>query len=122
MEIQHGYDRASNRLYRRDVVSENYGAGFDELYGYDGLYRLKSVNRGTLNAAQSAILSGTGTFNQCWTLDVTGNWKGFREDDTGSGIWNLVQSRSANTVNEISSISNSVGPVWTTPVYNTVGT
>ena len=91
------------------------------MYGYDGLYRLKLVNRGTLNSTQTAIVRGSGAFNQCWTLDATGNWKGFREDDTGSGTWNLVQSRSANTVNEITGITNSVGAAWVNPVYNANG-
>ena len=118
VRIQHGYDLAGNRLWRKDLVAESYNAGFDELYSYDGLYRLKLVNRGTLNSSQTAIQGGSGTFNQCWTLDATGNWKGFREDDTGSGAWNLVQSRSANPVNEITGISNSVGSAWTVPAYD----
>ena len=65
--------------------------------------------------------SGTGTFNQCWTLDATGNWKGFREDDTGSGTWDLVQSRTTNTVNEITGITNSTGTAWATPAYDANG-
>ena len=112
VRIQHGYDRAGNRLWRKDLVAETYGVGFDELYWYDGLNRLKVANRGTLNSIQTGIIPGSGTFNQCWTLDATGNWKGFREDDTGSGTWNLVQSRSANPVNEISGITSSVGAAW----------
>ena len=63
-------------------------------------------------------LPGTATFGQCWTLDPTGNWKSFREDDTGSGIWNLIQSRTASTVNEITGITNSVGSAWATPAYD----
>jgi len=121
VRIQHGYDLAGNRLSRKDLVAESYGTAFDELYSYDGLYRLKAVNRGTLNAGNSAITPGTVTFGQCWTLDATGNWKGFREDDTGSGIWNTVQNRSANTVNEITEISNSVGAAWTNPEYDSAG-
>ena len=118
VRIQHGYDRAGNRLWRKDLVAESYSAGLDELYGYDGLYRLKSVNRGTLNAGNTAISTGTGTFNQCWTLDSTGNWKGFREDASGSGSWSLIQSRSANPVNEITAITNAVGSAWAQPVYD----
>src|SRR5262249_30887541 len=80
VRIQHGYDRAGNRLWRKDLVAESFGAGFDEYYAYDGLYRLKAANRGTLNSTQTGIVPSSGTFNQCWTLDATGNWKGFRED------------------------------------------
>ena len=81
VRIQHGYDRASNRLWRQDPVATANGAAFDELYAYDGLYRLKTMQRGTLNGTQTAITPGTATFGQCWTLDPTGNWKGFREDE-----------------------------------------
>ncbi|MBS0266027.1 MAG: RHS repeat-associated core domain-containing protein [Planctomycetes bacterium] len=121
VRIQHSYDRAGNRLYRKDLVAENYNAGLDEIYGYDGLYRLKSVNRGRLNPTNTAISTGTGTFTQCWTLDSTGNWKGFREDDKGNGTWNVVQSRSANLVNEITAIINSVGSAWGQPAYDKNG-
>jgi len=78
-----------------------YNAGFDESYGYDGLYRLKTVNRGTLDSTQTGIVPGKGTFNQCWSSTPPRIGGAFREDDTGSGIWNTVQSRSANSVNEI---------------------
>jgi len=50
------HDRSGNRLWRKDLVAESYGAGFDELYRYDGLYRLQMVNRGTLNATQTGVL------------------------------------------------------------------
>ncbi|MBI3860974.1 MAG: hypothetical protein HY290_03680 [Planctomycetia bacterium] len=119
VRIQHGYDRSGNRLWRKDLVAEAYGAEFDELYSYDGLYRLKSMQRGTLNFSQTAIQNPD--FAQCWSLDSTGNWRNFREDDTGSGFWDLVQNRSANTVNEITAITNTVGSAWTQPAYNAAG-
>ena len=119
LRIQHGYDRASNRLWRADLVAEATSAGFDELYAYDGLYRLKNLQRGTLNTGNTQITSPD--FIQCWTLDATGNWKGFREDDTGSGTWDLVQSRTANTVNEITGITNSTGSAWANPAYDANG-
>jgi RHS repeat-associated protein len=121
VRIQHGYDRAGNRLWRKDLVGETFNAGLDEIYGYDALYRLKTISRGTLNSTQTAIQAGTGTFNDCWTLDSTGNWNGFREDDNGNGNWNLVQSRTANGVNEITGISNSVGSAWANPAYDRAG-
>ena len=37
------------------------------------------------------------------------------------GTWDLVQSRSANTVNEITNITNSVGSAWANPVYDPNG-
>jgi RHS repeat-associated protein len=119
VRIQHGYDRAGNRLYRADIVAEGSSAGLDELYGYDGLYRVKNLQRGTLANSDSQIQNPK--FLQCWTLDATGNWKGFRQDDTGSGTWNLIQSRSANPVNEITGIVNSAGPAWAQTSYDAAG-
>jgi len=117
--IQHGYDLASNRLWRADLVAEASSAGFDELYSYDGLYRLKNLQRGTLANSNTTIQSPK--FGQCWTLDMTGNWKGFREDDNGDGVWDLVQSRTANTVNEITNVSNTTGTAWANPAYDHAG-
>ncbi|MBI3861131.1 MAG: hypothetical protein HY290_04465, partial [Planctomycetia bacterium] len=118
VRIRHSHDRTGNRLWRKDPVAESFGKAFDELYGYDGLYRLKGMQRGTLNGSQTSITPGTETFAQCWGLDTTGNWRNFREDDTGSGAWNLIQGRSANMVNEITGVMNSVGVFWVTPAYD----
>ena len=100
-------------------MAEAAGVGLDELYGYDLINRLKSLDRGTLNTGATAVASKD--FAQCWTLDATGNWSGFREDDNGDGIWDLVQSRSANPVNEITSITNTVGSAWVQPKYDAAG-
>lgn len=35
--------------------------------------------------------------------------------------WTLVQSRTASTVNEISSIANTTGPAWAQPAYDAAG-
>jgi RHS repeat-associated protein len=115
--IQHGYDRAGNRLYRREPVDA--GNAHDELYDYDGLYRLKDMRRGTLNVLKTAI--SPAMFEQCWGLDSTGNWQSFRQDDDGNGVWDLMQGRVSNPVNEIAQITNSVGSNWVTPVYDGAG-
>src|SRR4029079_2635277 len=31
----------------------------------------------------------------------TGNWRGFRQDSDGNGLWDVVQKRRSNEVNEI---------------------
>ena len=95
------------------------GKEFDELYHYDQIHRLKTMDRGTLNGTHTGLNSTA--FGQCWTLDETGNWRGFREDDTGDGTWDLVQSRTANPVNEITDITESSGPSWFAPGYNRAG-
>jgi RHS repeat-associated protein len=115
--VQYGYDRIGNRLWRKDLVAP--GELYDELYANDGLYRLKDLQRGTLNLTETAI--SPLTFAQCWGLDVAGNWEDFRQDDTGSGVWDLVQNRAANAVNEITSIVPIAGPPWVSPGYDRAG-
>jgi RHS repeat-associated protein len=105
--IQHGYDRAGNRLWRQCPVAESYGKHFDELYRYDGVDQLVSLDRGDLNTDKSALVSGTQTFAEAWTLDATGNWLRYRQDTDGDGIWNLDQSRDHNAANEILAIAGS---------------
>jgi RHS repeat-associated protein len=117
--IQYGYDRAGNRLWRRNVVAAALEKEFDEIYAYDGVHRLQDMARGTLNTERTALTSET--FAQCWTLDSTGNWHGFREDSDGNGAWDLIQQRTANPVNEITEISETAGPTWITPAYNRAG-
>lgn len=117
--IKHGHDRAGNRLWRENLVADNHGGGFDELYTYDGLHRLTDFERGDLNAPKSGI--ATRTFAQAWDLDPTGNWAGFQEDANGNATWDLDQSRTANTVNEITDVTETAGPAWTTPAYEANG-
>jgi RHS repeat-associated protein len=93
--------------------------GYDELYLYDGLNRLKDQIRGTLNGTQTAIT--TRTFQQQWGLDATGNWQAFKQDTDGNGTWDLVQSRTANKANEITAINNTTGTAWVTPGYDRAG-
>jgi RHS repeat-associated protein len=117
--IQYGYDRAGNRIWRKNVVAAALGKQFDELYTYDGVHRLKDMVRGTLNSGHTGLTSET--FAESWTLDSTGNWRGFKQDDNGDGTWSLVQSRTANPVNEITDMAETVGPSWVTPAYNRAG-
>ncbi|MCY2967275.1 MAG: hypothetical protein NT069_27180, partial [Planctomycetota bacterium] len=117
--FKYGYDRTGSREYREDTVATALAKSFDELYGNDLMERLKSMERGTLNAQKTAVTNKQ--FGQCWTLDETGNWKWFREDADGNGTWDLIQSRTDNKVNEITALSNSFGPTWVTPSYNRAG-
>ena len=115
--IQHGYDRASNRLWRKNTVAEAAGVFLDELYAYDGLYRLARLDRGQLNSTNTGIVSGTEDFAQAWGIDATGNWSFFNEADTG-GSWTLQQTRTSNSVNEITGIT---GGGWVVPSYDAAG-
>ena len=79
-EIQHGYDLAGNRIYRAEPVDAS--DTHDEFYVYDGMYRLNDLYRGSLNAGKTGINGKT--FAQCWSLDETGNFRNFRQDNTGA--------------------------------------
>ncbi|PQO36564.1 hypothetical protein C5Y96_08145, partial [Blastopirellula marina] len=117
--IKYGHDRASNRIWRQDVVANALSEPFDELYSYDGSHRLKDMLRGTLNANKDAITSQA--FAQCWSLDDTGNWKKFLEDSNGDTTWDLNQARAVNLVNEITDIAETAGASWATPAYDRAG-
>ena len=75
---RYGYDRNSNRLYRRNEVnalySELYHAdGEPDGWAYDRLNRLEEFRRGTLSADNRRI-TGDPARSQDWTLDQLGNW------------------------------------------------
>jgi RHS repeat-associated protein len=110
--IQYGYDRASNRSWRYDAVARSQSKSLDELYQYDGLQRLKSLDRGKLDTPRTGLDSGSGSFGECWTLDETGNWKGYRRDYNGDGSWDVVQSRTSNAVNEIVATTGTPAPAY----------
>ncbi|HQU46211.1 MAG TPA: RHS repeat-associated core domain-containing protein, partial [Pirellulales bacterium] len=106
--IQHAYDRASDRLWRKNTVAEAASANLDELYAYDGLERLHDLQRGQLNSGNNGIVSGTLDFSQAWGLDATGNWNTIQQYDPNNG--NTTDNRTHNQVNEITS-STDRGPV-----------
>src|ERR1051326_5525507 len=56
------YDRDSNRTTKGNSLN----SAFDEAYSYDTLNRLTRMLR-----------DGGVTATQKWTLDTTGNWRGF---------------------------------------------
>jgi len=105
--VKHGYDRASNRLWRECPVAAGQGVHMDELYTYDGIYQLKTFKRGDLNATKDGIVAGTLKFAQEWSFDPTGNWTNFKEDATGDGTFELDQNRTHNKFNEITQIAGS---------------
>lgn len=115
--IQHGYDRASNRLWRKNTVAEAADVYLDELYAYDGIYRLSLMQRGELDPTKSFIVSGTLNFAQAWSLDATDNWPQFWQNVTGAS-WDLQQFRAASLANEITSI---IGGGWAQPAYDAAG-
>ncbi|MFN5196038.1 MAG: RHS repeat-associated core domain-containing protein, partial [Planctomyces sp.] len=117
--IKYGYDRSGSRIWRENTVARSQGKYFDEKYLYDQIHRLKDMSRGGLGSGGSTLSNKQ--FAQCWGLDETGNWSNFREDNAGAGSWTLNQSRTSNTVNEITDITETVGASWVTPVYSRAG-
>ncbi|NUQ65008.1 MAG: RHS repeat-associated core domain-containing protein, partial [Pirellulales bacterium] len=110
----YGYDRASNRLYRENTTA----SAKDEFYGYDGIHRLASFDRGDLNAEKTAI-SGTPVREEDWTLDLLGNWPGYVQKT--SGTTDLDQGRTHSNVNEVTAITATTGTDWADPVYDRAG-
>jgi len=113
-QYRHGYDRASNRLYRENTIT----TGKDEYYTYDGINRLVTFDRGDLNAQKTAI-SGTPVREEDWTLDPTGNWTDYLQKT--SGATDLDQDRTHNAVNEITAITATTGPDWADPAHDRSG-
>jgi hypothetical protein len=117
----YGYDRNSNRLYRRNEVestlselyhAENPTAGTE----YDGLNRLVEFHRGTLDNDKDGIASDD-SGAQLWSLDALGNWSEFKDDATDGATWDLDQDRTHNEANEITDLDAS----WVDPDYDDAG-
>lgn len=76
------------------------------------------MQRGTLTGSPPTGISGTPVRELDWTLDATGNWPAYLTKT--SGTTDLNQTRTANTVNEITAIGGT--PAWyTPPVYDAAG-
>lgn len=119
VHLKYGYDLASNRTYREDLVAKSYGNHFDEMYEYDGVHRLKDFHRGELTNNNQTITNLT--LQQGWELDCTGNWDNFTQEDTADPNQDLDQQRAQNRVNEITNIARTVGANWATPEYDKNG-
>ena len=103
-DFQYGYNADSEVLWRNNTVNTALG----ELYTYDSLGQLTSVQRGTLNSTKTGIV-GTPSLSESWIYDALGN----RTSVTTNGT--EVDS-TANQQNEITSISGE-----TTPTYDSNG-
>ncbi|MBX3436148.1 MAG: RHS repeat-associated core domain-containing protein, partial [Planctomycetaceae bacterium] len=115
----YGYDYASNRTWKEDPVAAANTVDLDDLYAYDGLHRLTAAERGDLNGGKTAI--STLAFAQGYGLDQLNNWANFTEDDDGDAMLDLDQSRDHNDANEITDISETIGPAWATPAHDAAG-
>ena len=100
--LQHGYDRASNRLYRKNLVAPDADKQ-DELYTYDGLSQLSVFQRGVLNTGCTAI-TGTPIAEEDFIFDPTGNWNEYVRKASGTPT---TQTRTHNKANELTAIDSS---------------
>ncbi len=124
--VKYGYDCASNRIWREDVVAAANSEDHDEFYTYDDLNRLVTFDRGNLTGTFPAYtgIAGTPGEEQDWALDQLGNWSGFVAKT--SGTTDLNQTRYHNDVNEIDGnsgnpITETVGTSWADPAYDAAG-
>ena len=101
--IQYGFDQASNRLYRANLVAEGLSAAQDEYYTYDTLYQLLTSQRGTLNTLRNGISAPSR--EEDFTLDPTGNWNTYVQKV--AGVTTLNQGRTHNQANELTQINGS---------------
>lgn len=93
VHIAHGYDYSGNRTCRNDLVH----AANSELYAFDHVNQITSLNRGALSADKDAVT--TLNFMESWDFDKTGNWTQYSKNGA-------VESRKHNTVNEIQDIAS----------------
>jgi RHS repeat-associated protein len=87
-EFQYGYDADSNVLFKSNTVLTSHS----ELYGYDGLNRLTSFERGTLNGTKDGI-TGTPSESESWDLDALGNWNSSTVNGTTTDRTNNAQNQ-----------------------------
>ncbi|MDR1479899.1 MAG: RHS repeat-associated core domain-containing protein [Planctomycetaceae bacterium] len=92
VHIVHGYDDSGNWLYRNDLVQ----SANSELYSYDNLGQIKTLNRGTLNTNQTAVT--TVNHSESWNFDKTGNWSQYTKNGN-------VENRTHNAANELQGIA-----------------
>lgn len=91
VHILHGYDFAGNRTFRHDAVH----AANSELYKYDQVNQVKSLDRGGLNEKLDAVAVANHT--ESWDFDKTGNWMTYAKNGA-------TETRKHNKVNEIQDI------------------
>jgi RHS repeat-associated protein len=116
--VQYGLDRASNRVWRDNLVGTS---NQDEYYIYDNLYQLKTLKRGNLNDGKTDI-SGTPVWQEDWNYDPTGNWRGATSAYATkvNGATTMDQNRSHNQANEVLTIAATPND-WPDPTQDAAG-
>ncbi|GAA5142419.1 hypothetical protein GCM10023213_28340 [Prosthecobacter algae] len=113
--IQYGFNRVSNRTWRRNLAALL--GGQDQAWIYDGLSQVKSGALGTLNINQTAI-GGIPARAENWDYDATGNWRRWRQMEDGDVL--LDQTRVHNRDNQITQIDGNSEGILYDPAGNTL--
>jgi RHS repeat-associated protein len=92
VHIIHSYDYSGNRTKRYDAIH----VANSELYIYDNLGQIKSLNRGILNNNHTSVT--TINHSESWNFDKTGNWVQY----TNNGN---TENRTHNAANELQGIA-----------------
>lgn len=103
--IKYGYDFPGNRTWREDIVAAANSKNHDELYDYDGLFRLTDLTRGNLTGSPPSPI-GSKLFAEDWTLDALGNWSQYQRDTDADATWELSHNRTHNAANELTEIAD----------------
>jgi RHS repeat-associated protein len=113
-KLDYGFDRDGNPKYRLNQIDTSKS----DLYALDDLNRLTTFKRGTLSSSNTVITSPTR--QEDFSLDKTDNWTNY--DVSVAGSIYLAQTRTQNTQNEVTAISQGGGqPAWVEPEYDTNG-
>jgi len=91
VRIEHGYDNAGNRTFRRDGVNP----ASSEVYNYDQINQISSLARGPLNNDGTAVTAQS--FGEAWQYDKTGNWTEYDRNGT-------IQNRTHDAANKIQDV------------------
>jgi RHS repeat-associated protein len=92
IHIIHSYDYNGNRTKRYDPIH----AANSELYTYDNLNQIKTLNRGILNNNHTSVT--TVNHSESWNFDKTGNWSQYTKNGN-------TENRTHNAANELQGIA-----------------
>ncbi|MDR2754445.1 MAG: hypothetical protein LBC20_01945, partial [Planctomycetaceae bacterium] len=92
VHLIHSYDYVGNRTKRYDSVQ----TVNSELYTYDNLGQIKSLNRGILNNNHTSVT--TVNHSESWNFDKTGNWSQYTKNSN-------TENRTHNAANELQGIA-----------------
>jgi RHS repeat-associated protein len=125
----YSYDAGNQRLTRQNAASTLPATRNDENYTYDGLARLKKMNRGQLTGSPLTISDASANYAQQWpALESLGNWRQFQVAPSGANNYTFQQTRSHNSANEMDVDNNdanlpgaSISNSWIAPSYDKAG-